>query len=552
MRITATALAAGLLASACTNQPPQQPMPVAVQAPLAAPASGPPPLLIVISVDQLSSELFEAYRPHFTDGLARLARGAVYVNGYQAHAATETCPGHSTLLTGRHPAATGIPANGWIDQSIARDDKHVNCAEDESVAGSTSRSYTVSPAHLRAPTLAEILKARFPASKVVAVAGKDRSAVMTTGRAADQRWYWHGDRFVTDLASAPVPASLPAANQVIANMIAGTQPALVPPPLCQGKAKRYQVGDQTIGDGRFERAAGDIRGFRASPAFDGATLALAAALAQDLKLGTDSSSDLLSIGLAGTDIIGHALGTGGQEMCLQMLSLDRDLGDFFRTLDAAGIDYAVALTADHGAMDMPERLREQGIPAAARADAALDASAVGRKVAGQLGLNGPVLLGDLSGDVWLDRALGPQDRVRALAAAVSAYRAHPQVEAVFTAAEVLAVPVPTEAPDRWSLLQRVRASWVPGRSGDFYVILKRHVTPNARPSRGYVAGHGTPWDYDRRIPILFWRRGMTAADHGEARATVDILPTLAAMMGLAVPSVDGRCIDSLQSVRCPS
>ena len=86
-----------------------------------------------------------------------------------------------------------------------------------------------------------------------------------------------------------------------------------------------------------------------------------------------------------------------------------------------------------------------------------------------------------------------------------AYRAQPQVEAVFTAAEIAATPVPTGPPDDWSLIERVRESYYPGRSGDFYVILKKDVTPIADTSHGFVATHGSPWDYDRRVPILFWR-----------------------------------------------
>ena len=51
---------------------------VAVPAPAKQPTEqvrpGAPRLLVVISVDQLSAELFDEYRPHFTGGLARLAR----------------------------------------------------------------------------------------------------------------------------------------------------------------------------------------------------------------------------------------------------------------------------------------------------------------------------------------------------------------------------------------------------------------------------------------------------------------------------------------------
>jgi hypothetical protein len=44
---------------------------------------------------------------------------------------------------------------------------------------------------LLVPTLGG-LKAKWPASRSVAVSGKDRAAVMMTGHKVDQRWYWTG------------------------------------------------------------------------------------------------------------------------------------------------------------------------------------------------------------------------------------------------------------------------------------------------------------------------------------------------------------------------
>src|SRR5438132_1069183 len=137
----------------------------ATVAPAQSPA--PPKLLVVISVDQFSANLFDEYWPQFTGGLARLASGTVFRNGYQSHAATETCPGHSTILTGDHPARTGIIANVWIDQAVQRADKTVYCAEDERAPGSSSLNYKVSPDHLLVPTLGELMQARWPGSRNV-------------------------------------------------------------------------------------------------------------------------------------------------------------------------------------------------------------------------------------------------------------------------------------------------------------------------------------------------------------------------------------------------
>src|SRR3954447_17040196 len=180
-----------------------------------AASPAPPKLLVVIAVDQFSADLFDEYRAQFTAGLARLASGTVFRNGYQSHAATETCPGHSTLLTGDRPATTGIIANIWTDQSVTRSDKSVYCAEDELASGSSSTAYKVSDKHLRVPTLGDRMKAVSPTSRNVAVSGKDRAAVMMSGHHPDQRWYWDGKQFATDLTGVAPPRVVGAANDAV-------------------------------------------------------------------------------------------------------------------------------------------------------------------------------------------------------------------------------------------------------------------------------------------------------------------------------------------------
>ncbi|MFN4358932.1 alkaline phosphatase family protein, partial [Sphingopyxis alaskensis] len=147
-----------------------------------------PKLLVVIAVDQLSADLFAEYRGRFRGGLARLATGVVFPSAYQAHGATETCPGHSTILTGSHPARTGVVANNYFDLSVARADKRVYCAEDETVPDTSSGSgkYAPSVKHLLVPTLGDLMKARDPQAQVVSVAGKDRAAIMMGGHRADE------------------------------------------------------------------------------------------------------------------------------------------------------------------------------------------------------------------------------------------------------------------------------------------------------------------------------------------------------------------------------
>ena len=528
----------------------------AIAVPAVAQPALAPKLTVVISVDQLSSNLFDQYRPLLNGGFAKLGRGTVFPHAYQGQAASETCPGHSTILTGSHPARNGIIANNWYDLSQTRSDKSVYCAEDERVAGTSSTIYEVSPWHLKVPTLGDYMKRQWPASRTVAVAGKDRAAVMMTGQRPDQRWYWNGKTFATDLKGSATPQSVISARIAIASLMAQPQVALDPPALCTTKATVVPVagGGQPVGAGRFERAAGDLTLFRASPAFDGATLALAAGLVREMRLGKGAAPDLLAVGLSATDYVGHRYGTGGQEMCLQLLSLDRDLGDFLAFLDREVGDYAVVLTADHGGKDIPERERAAGVAGAARVDPALAASNVGKALATRFGLPGSLLYGSNFGDVYVDRSVPAVQRARVLAAALATYRAHAQVEAVFTHEQLARTAMPTTTPDKWSLIERARVSFDAKRSGDFVVLLKRDITPIADTKGGYVSTHGSVWDYDRRVPIIFWRPGYPAQSVDLPVQTVDILPSVAAMMGLAIAAdtIDGKCLSQAPGAACPA
>jgi predicted AlkP superfamily pyrophosphatase or phosphodiesterase len=516
-----------------------------VSAPIAAQTAPPAPkLIVVVSVDQFSADLFAEYRDHATGGFARLLKGAVFPHGYQSHAATETCPGHSTILTGLRPEHTGIIANNWVDQRVARADKTVYCAEDESVPGATSQNYTVSDKHLRVPTLGERMKTANAATRVVSVAGKDRAAVMMGGHKVDELWWWDGKAFVS-YAGRATPPVVARANAATAALIAQAQPALDTPAWCLSHDKAVGLADgKSVGTGHFERTAGDAKAFRASPAFDAAIVALAAGLVQDMKLGQGKTTDIISIGASATDYVGHSYGTEGAEMCIQLSQLDITLGKFFGVLDRTGVDYEVVLTADHGGNDLPEREVTSGIPEAQRVDLALAPAIMGKAIAAKLGIAGATLRGDMpNGDVWLDAALTPAQRATVLDAAVAAYTAHPQVAAVFTAAQIRASAEPSGPPEDWTLLQKARASYDAERSGDLLVFLKPRVTAIPDALHGYVATHGSPWEYDRRVPILFWRKGMAGFEHPGGIETVDIAPTLAAQIGFALPRLDGTCRD---------
>lgn len=546
----AAALALAIaLPQACAARPAQHHAAKAAPAPASAavqPVANAPRLIVAISIDQFSADLFAQYRSHFTGGLARLATGAVFPSGYQSHAATETCPGHATILTGVRPGRAGIIANTWIDQSVGRAKKTVYCAEDETATAADPKDYVASVGHLLVPTLGERIKALWPASRNVAVSGKDRGALMMGGHAIDAVYWWKGSGF-TSLDGRTPSAAAVNENKSLAPVLAEGAPALALPEWCKAKDRAVPLGAFSVGNGHFALAAGDKGSFRASPRLDRATLDLATELLDEQNLGKDIVPDVLSVSLSATDYVGHAFGTEGAEMCIQLQELDLALGDFFIALDQRRIDYAVVLTADHGGFDMPERLGEQALPAAHRVSKTLLPEALSAAVAAKTGLaaEGLVLSDGASGDLWLRRDLTAEDKARALAALKAELIANPEVAAAFTADEIAASPAPTGSPETWPLIARAKASFYRPRSGDLVLMLHRGVVPIPAPGPGYVATHGSPWDYDRRVPMLFWRGGMTGFEQPSPVETVDIAPTLAALIGLPVPAgaFDGRCLD---------
>ena len=538
------------LLAACAAQPQAEP---GYAAPLPRP-SGPPRLIVAISVDQYSADLFAQYRPHFRYGLARLEQGAVFPSGYQSHAATETCPGHSTLLTGDHPARTGIIANNWYEPGGPRGTKPIYCAEDDRNPASTSRNPVVSAYHLKVPTLGEYMKTADPRSRNVAISAKDRAVMMMGGHTIDAAYWWKGAGFVTLAGRDLAPAAVTENTAVTATLKAGA-PALASPAWCQPTDHVVALGTKgSTGQGRFalpamgtEAKAPDL--FRISPRMDGATVDLANGLIDEMGLGKGPAPDLLSVSLSATDYIGHATGTEGVEMCIQMGELDKNIGRLLDHLDSLGIDYMVVLSADHGGLDTPERLDEQALPRAVRVDPTLMPDALSKAVSAKTGikLDGPLLVADSAfGDFYVNRAVPAAQRGAVIQALVGMAKANPQVAAVFTADDLAKSPLPAGNPQDWTLKDRARASFDPARSGDVIILLDRAIVPIPEPIPGaYIATHGSAWDYDRRVPMLFWRKGVPGFEQPQPVETVDIAPTLVAILGLTLPdgTFDGRCLD---------
>lgn len=519
-----------------------------------AATAAPPPrpkLVVAIAVDQFSAALFAQYRGRFTGGLKMLASGVVNPNGYQNHAATETCPGHSTILTGRNPKGTGIVANQWYDADLGR---QMYCVED--VAGPVPGRDTAprGPANLKAPTLGEWMKAANPASRVFAVAGKDRSAIMMAGHNPDGVFWWDDERGFNTY----VPAGTTAAARLAP--VAGLNAALVKrwsvtPPVWTPSGVCPATGTESFGaltithrippagyDGEW-REPGNLRYFRATPGLDQITLDAAQSLIDRFKLGRGPAPDVMAISLSATDYVGHRYGGGGPEMCDQLVQLDRMLGVFLARLAASKIPAVVMLTADHGALDAAERVARHGMPAVRLTSDAF--TEVGRAVQEELKLEYFPFAGDEQ-QINIAR-FGERDTAldaRIAASALTRLRARPEVAAAYGRAEIIAaVPRPGTPPDELSLAERFHNSFDPARSGDIQVAYQPYSSGSVA-TIGHIAGHGSPWQYDRRVPILFWWPGASGFEQPLPIATADIAPTLAALLGVTPPAgLDGRCLD---------
>ncbi|MBI3697819.1 MAG: alkaline phosphatase family protein, partial [Acidobacteria bacterium] len=156
---------------------------------LAATLAGQPPprLILVVSIDQMRFDYLTRFASLYKGGFRRLLdRGALFTDALYRHSNSETGPGHAVILSGRHASSSGIVANSWYDPLLK---KVMNVVDDpaHSPVGGPGRG--ASPANFIGFTVGDKIKQKWPQSKVVGVALKDRSAILMTGHGADAA-YW--------------------------------------------------------------------------------------------------------------------------------------------------------------------------------------------------------------------------------------------------------------------------------------------------------------------------------------------------------------------------
>lgn len=544
---SALGLTLGLVAVNAAAQATETAAQPAITAPAAERAS--PSLIVTVVVDQLSANLFNQYRSQFTGGLKTLAdQGMVSINGYQTHGVTVTCAGHSTVLTGAHPARSGIPANDWIDTTTGKETYCLAAPQNTLAHGKNTDNGPVGPEQLSASTLGDWLKAVSPESRVYGVSGKDRGAINLAGHKADGA-FWLTDNFgfttyVEPGQSAETRlAPVTALNARMIDRFTRQAPSWTySNAACRRLEGRWTIAGQTF-DSKVPPA--DFR-LDNSPILDELTIEGAIELMDSQQLGRRGVTDMLGVSLSATDRIGHSYGTQGPEMCEQMLRLDAALGVFLDRLSTIPGGAIVVLTADHGGSDFPERSAVEGYPDAGRVDRALQPR-VNAALKARFGLDADPVVSSAGGFVIVDKdrkSLVEPLRSQVLAAAIELLNGEPQVALAVARDELLAEPVPaSDNPEDLSLRQRLRLSAVAGRSPDILRAWQPGLTGQGRVG-GAISSHGSPWDYDRRVPIVFWWPGAQGQERFLPMRTIDIAPTLANLIGVKPDApIDGRCMD---------
>ena len=527
-----------------------------------------PKLVVVLVVDQMRADYVDKFRGQWKGGLKRLLEeGAWFRAAAYPYAATETCVGHATISTGAFPASHGMVANAWWDRD---QQQMVSCTSDPNVtnaayAGGTTKGGD-SAWRMQLPSFAEELKFQSGgASRVVTFSLKARSAVTLAGHKADAvTWFeassgsWvtsaaYGTMpFVEEFAkkhpvtddygktwslSLPENAYLYDENATGAATIEGWSTTF-PHPL-RGK------GEGSSPDAAF------FSEWSASPFADSYLTKLAEGAVDALGLGKSGGTDYVGIGYSSVDYVGHAFGPRSWEIQDILVRLDQDLQELFTELDqkVGKRNYLAVLTADHGVAPIPADTQKTGFDAGVlnlaelkdRLEKALEPfhytkPAIARIVGNELYFS-PGVYGQLRQDPAAMKAL------------LDAAQSLPGVAAVYRAEE-LSGGGKTLSETR----RAVELNYFAGRSGDLYILQRPYwlTESSAEGSKRYTGtGHGTPYYYDQRVPLVFMGFGIAPGEYFEEVTPADIAPTLGALTAVTLATSDGRVLSEALEKRAP-
>ena len=524
-----------------------------------------PKLVVVIAIDQFRSDYLQRFQRYFKEGGFNLLlrRGASFTQAHYEHGVTQTCPGHAVILTGSHPNVNGIVANAWYSESRR---KAEYCAADTLTQLIGADMEGRSPRNLLDSTVGDQLKrATSGRSRVITVAGKDRSAIMLGGHLGDAVYWTEDTLFVT---STYYMKELPAwvkqfnASGAVTRYRGATWDRLLPPSAYQiVGADDVAAEENAAGMGRtfpHRLSAGRsppenfILAFQTSPFENEVIVDFAMEAVARERLGQDEDPDLLAIGFSANDLIGHSYGPDSHEVMDLVLRTDRLLKRFFDFLvRRVGLNnLVVVLTSDHGIPPLPELVRQRNPRArAARIDPSIVAAAAEKALRARLGA--PRRPGWLIRPNWImyeqwpwlylnlpgleDKKISIEEAEQIAKEAVERV---PGVEQAITSGELMR--------QRKDVLHsRAELSFHPSRSGNLYYVLAPYLLPETKPEG---TNHGSPWDYDTHVPLLWFGPGIASGTHEGTVSVADIAPTLAALLGIEPPAgSQGRLLREMMS-----
>lgn len=504
-----------------------------------------PKLVVGIVVDQMRYDYISRFWNGYSEGgFKRLVKeGFNFKNNHYNYAPTSTGPGHASVYTGTTPASHGIIGNDWYDKEIGAS---VYCAADNTYAsvGTASAAGQMSPKQLLTTTISDQLKLHTQSrSKVIAIALKDRGAVLPGGHTADAAYWFHGKEEGSWISSTFYMETLPSWVTQFNSKV--PQQYKKPWDLLKSEKAYTQSGsDKNNYEGAYrgETAAvfphDLVSLWEANGAYDilkataygnslTADFALAALKGENLGKGVDT--DFLAISFSSTDYVGHQFGVNSREIEDTYYRLDLDLERLLKALDAqvGPGNYSLFLTADHAAVQVPSYLKDLKIPSG-YFDSKVFKEKLNAYVADQFGSED--LIENISNyQVFLNRGLvaqldidlkGMQEDLAQFILQDSA------VERTYTAHQMWGGEYTKGIP---YILQN---GYNPKRSGDVLFVLKPAVISYSRTG----STHGSPQIYDTHTPLLFYGKGFKRGASYERSEIPDIAPTLAAMLGIAFPN----------------
>jgi Type I phosphodiesterase / nucleotide pyrophosphatase len=471
-----------------------------------------PKLVLAIVIDQFRYDYLTRFRSEYHAGFDRLlTQGAVFTNAHYEHFPTVTAIGHSTFLSGATPSISGIVNNEWYDR---QEGKSVTSVSDDhtKLLGGLDRP-GASPRRMLVDTVGDELKiASGGKAHVIGISLKDRAAILPAGHMADGA-YWFDTATGNFVSSTFYFADLPGWVRDFDKSRPADQ--------YRGAIWMNHTMTQDLG-----KLYSDVD---ASPFGNELVERFAERALEAEQLGRHDGTDLLAVSFSSNDYVGHRVGPDSPEVREMSLRADRLLGKLFDTVNkAVGMDNVlVVLTADHGVAPLPEVNEERRMPggrlSAREISGAVQAALVKKYGEGKWIANSAEYAVYLNLDLIAAKNL---DRAEVNRTAAAAALDLPHVFRVYTREQLMGGAALDDQVGR-----RVMNGYYVRRGPDIEVLLEPYwiFTQSG-------ASHGTTFDYDTHVPVIFMGPGIRAREYDNNIVPNDIAPTLATMLSVETPS----------------